>query len=194
VCRDDCESGAIISRKTFYEEVVEMENKVRYIWAAVRVALGWTFLWAFLDKLFGLGFATPPDQAWLAGGSPTSGYLTHATAGPLAGFYQGIAGSPVINWLFMLGLLGLGVSLTLGIGTRIAGYAGALFMLLLWSSHLPPASNPILDQHIIYALTLLGLSASEAGQTLGLGKWWAERVKSFSFVTALRAKDEVRVK
>jgi hypothetical protein len=49
-------------------------------------------------------------------------------------------------------------------------------------------------RYIIYALTLLGLSASEAGQTLGLGKWWAERARSFSFVTALQAKDEVRVK
>ncbi|HLV72357.1 MAG TPA: hypothetical protein VKY91_06180, partial [Vulgatibacteraceae bacterium] len=31
----------------------------RYVWAAARLALGWIFAWAFVDKLFGLGFATP---------------------------------------------------------------------------------------------------------------------------------------
>lgn len=31
-----------------------------------RLALGWVFLGAFLDKTFGLGFATPADAAWLA--------------------------------------------------------------------------------------------------------------------------------
>ncbi|MFC3824299.1 hypothetical protein ACFOSO_37505, partial [Planomonospora venezuelensis] len=30
-----------------------------YAWAAARIALGWVFLWAFADKTFGLGFATP---------------------------------------------------------------------------------------------------------------------------------------
>ncbi|MEV4328407.1 hypothetical protein AB0J37_39725, partial [Microbispora rosea] len=29
---------------------------VRYVWAAARIAVGWVFLWAFLDKLFGWGF------------------------------------------------------------------------------------------------------------------------------------------
>ncbi len=33
----------------------------RYVAAALRISLGWTFLWAFLDKLFALGFATGRD-------------------------------------------------------------------------------------------------------------------------------------
>ena len=28
------------------------------VFGILRVAMGWTFLWAFIDKLFGLGFAT----------------------------------------------------------------------------------------------------------------------------------------
>ncbi|KAB8181764.1 hypothetical protein FH610_027020, partial [Microbispora catharanthi] len=36
----------------------------RYAWAAARIAIGWVFLWAFLDKLFGWGFATPTAKAW----------------------------------------------------------------------------------------------------------------------------------
>ncbi|MFC4062642.1 hypothetical protein ACFOWE_30465, partial [Planomonospora corallina] len=30
-----------------------------YAFGVARIALGWVFLWAFLDKMFGLGFATP---------------------------------------------------------------------------------------------------------------------------------------
>ena len=154
-----------------------MNDKARYIWAVVRMSLGSLFLWAFLDKLFGLGFATSPDKAWLAGASPTAGYLGFSVTGPLSSFYKNLAGNPVADWLFMLGLLGLGLALILGIAMRIASYSGALLMLLLWSSRLPPENNPILDEHIIYALLLFGLSAVRAGHTLGLGKWWAEWVK-----------------
>ena len=32
-----------------------------YVWGALRIVFGWIFLWAFLDKLFGLGFATRPS-------------------------------------------------------------------------------------------------------------------------------------
>ena len=37
----------------------------RYLLAGIRIALGWVFLWAFLDKLFGLGRALPPrTSSW----------------------------------------------------------------------------------------------------------------------------------
>lgn len=152
------------------------EGRIRYIWAALRIALGWLFLWAFVDKLLGLGFATPAEGAWLRGGSPTAGFLTHATAGPLAGLYQAMAGNPLIDFLFMGGLLCLGVALLLGIGVQIAGYAGTLFVLLLWSAHLPPANNPLLDEHLIYAIILIGLAWAKAGQWVGLGRWWSRLV------------------
>jgi thiosulfate dehydrogenase [quinone] large subunit len=155
---------------------VEGDNKVRYVWAALRIALGWMFFWAFVDKVFGLGFATKPEEAWIAGGSPTAGYLAHGTTGLLAGLYQSLAGNPLVDWLFMLGLLGLGLSLLLGICVRIAGYGGVLFVLLLWSSNLPPAQNPIIDQHIIYAIVLVGLATVRAGQWVGLGKLWYNAV------------------
>jgi thiosulfate dehydrogenase [quinone] large subunit len=150
--------------------------KAKYVWAALRIALGWMFFWSFLDKTFGLGFATKPAAAWIAGGSPTAGYLGHATTGPLAGLYQSLAGNPLVDWLYMLGLLAVGVCLLLGIGVRIAGYAGTAMVLLFWSSALPPADNPIVDEHIIFALVLIGLAMVRAGQWVGLGKLWYNAV------------------
>ena len=51
------------------------QKAARYLFAGIRLALGWVFLWAFLDKLFGLGHATPAKRAWINGGSPTKGFL-----------------------------------------------------------------------------------------------------------------------
>ena len=153
-----------------------MKTDTRRFLALPRIGLGWIVLWAFLDKFFGLGFATTPDKAWLAGGSPTAGFLQFGTTGPLAGLYQSMAGNPLVDVLFMFGLLGLGSALLLGIGMKIAGIAGPLLMLLMWSAHLPPENNPIVDQHIIYALVMMVLSAAEAGKTWGLGNWWSEQV------------------
>jgi len=147
-----------------------MKNKERYVWAVLRIGMGWLFLWPFLDKLFGLGFATAPENAWIAGGSPTFGFLKFATSGPLAPVFQGLAGNPVVDWLFMLGLLFIGLALLSGIGVSIAGYAGALLMLLLWLSNLPPENNPFLDEHIVYMIILIGLAMAKSGQWLGLGR------------------------
>lgn len=147
-------------------------TKEQVIWTLLRVSMGWIFLWGFLDKTFGLGFATTPERAWLAGGSPTTGFLANAVQGPLALFFRGLAGSVIVDWLFMLGLLLIGSALLLGIGIRIAAYSGSLLMFLMWLALLLPENNPILDEHIIYILVLIGLSSVPSGEWCGLGDWW----------------------
>jgi thiosulfate dehydrogenase [quinone] large subunit len=145
---------------------------VRYIWAATRLCLGWTFLWPFLDKTFGLGHETPSANAWISGGNPTKGFLS-GSVGPFSGIYHDIAGAGVVNALFMVGLVGIGVALLLGIAMRPACIAGATMLVLMWSASLPPENNLFMDDHIIYALVLIGLAAVGAGRTLGLGARWA---------------------
>ena len=142
--------------------------------ASVRIALSGVFLWAFFDKTFGLGYATARENAWINGGSPTTGFLTFATQGPFAEAFQALAGNALVDVLFMVGLLGIGAALLLGIGLRVAGVAGALMMLLMWAAALPPANNPVLDDHIVYALVLLALPLLHAGDTWGLGRRWAQ--------------------
>jgi thiosulfate dehydrogenase (quinone) large subunit len=144
----------------------------RYTWFAARIGLGWIFLWAFLDKTFGFGFATPAGKGWIDGGSPTNGFLSGAE-GPFAGFYQNLAGTAFANITFMVGLLGIGVALLAGIGMRIAAASGALLMIMMYTVALPPATNPVIDDHLILAVLLVGLAVVGAGNTLGLGRWWA---------------------
>ena len=72
----------------------------------------------------------------------------------------------------MAALLAIGVALMLGIGMRLAAGAGALLVVMMWSAVLPPASNPFMDDHLIYAAVLVLLALLGAGNTLGLGRMW----------------------
>ena len=160
-----------------------MKNKHIFI-GLLRLAMGWMVLWTFFDKLFGLGFATVPEKSWFAGASPTAGFLNFGVSGPFSEFFHGLAGSAIIDWAFMMGLLLIGVSLFLGIGVRIAGYSGAVLMFLMWLALLPTENNPFLDEHIIYLLLFLFLGSGRSGQFLGLGYFWssAKLVNRFKFL------------
>jgi thiosulfate dehydrogenase [quinone] large subunit len=152
--------------------------------AVLRIAFGLTFLWAFFDKLLALGFSTGRaedgtvdrfgEAAWIHGGSPTKGFLAFGADGPFTDLYHSIAGAAWADWLFMIGLLALGLALTFGVGMRIAGVGGALLYLLMWSVVLPPANNPVIDDHILGAITLVALALANAGDTWGLGRWWTK--------------------
>jgi thiosulfate dehydrogenase [quinone] large subunit len=155
--------------------------------ATLRIAFGLTFLWAFFDKLLALGFSTGRSiddagvetvdrfgpAAWIHDGNPTMGFLKFGAKGPFKDFYNSLAGDAWVNWLFMLGLLGIGLALTFGIGMRVAGVAGAVMYLMMWTVALPPENNPVLDDHILGAISVAVLALTLSGDTWGAGKAWA---------------------
>ncbi|MFE2889583.1 hypothetical protein [Streptomyces sp. NPDC059272] len=155
-----------------------------YVFASLRLVTGFVFLWAFLDKTFGFGYATPSGKGWVDGGSPTKGFLSSVAAGPMESTFHDWAGAGWANWLFMLGLLGVGVALVAGVALRLAAVAGSAMMALMWLAEWPPAkhlsdgslsmsSNPFADYHLVYAIVLIALAAAGAGVTWGLGRLWA---------------------
>jgi thiosulfate dehydrogenase [quinone] large subunit len=168
-------------------DVAELSPRERsvagYAWAVGRISIGFVFLWAFLDKAFALGYSTGTDAvtgeidrfgpaAWIHGGSPTTGFLS-GVAGPFKGLFEPLAGAVWADYLFMVGLLAIGVALMLGIGMRVAAASGALLLTFMWMASLPLDNNPFMDDHLIYAVVLIGLAAIHAGDTLGLGRAWA---------------------
>lgn len=172
--------------------VKKVGDSTPFAWAALRISIGAIFLWAFFDKLFGLGFATCRDaktdvvttmcsKAWLEGGSPTYGFLKMAAKGPFAEFYNGLAGNHLIDWLFMMGLLLIGFALVAGIGVKIATMTGSLLLFMMWTAVLPPENNPVLDDHLVYIIALFGVYSANSSQVWGLRKWWVsqEVVKDF---------------
>lgn len=146
--------------------------KIESLWSLLRIALGFIFFWAFLDKLFGLNFATPPEKSWLVGVSPTAGFLEFAVKGTFATIFNSLSGNPLIDWLFMLGLLLIGLAMILGIGQKIAGYSGAILVFLIYLTQLPLKNNPLIDEHIIYILLFLIFAKNEVGHNFSLNKWW----------------------
>lgn len=173
----------MLSDTTTHSTTRTLSREAAYLWAVTRLSLGWSFLWPFLDKTFGLGHETPSANSWINGGNPTEGFLSHSV-GPFSGFYQNIAGEPWVNVLFMFGLLAIAIGLLLGIAMRLVCAGGAVMLVLMWTAVLPPANNPFMDDHIIYALVLIGLALVGAGNTFGFGRWWARTnlVQSFRWL------------
>ncbi|MEU4874515.1 hypothetical protein [Streptomyces sp. NPDC021608] len=155
-----------------------------YAFASARVLMGFVFLWAFLDKTFGFGYATRSGKAWIDGASPTKGFLGSVAAGPMESTFHSWAGAGWADWLFMLGLLGIGLALTAGVALRPTALAGTVMMALMWMAEWPPArhlsdgspsmsTNPFADYHLVYAVLMVVLAVVCAGDALGLGRLWA---------------------
>ena len=158
--------------------------------AVLRIGFGLTFLWAFFDKLLALGYSTGAvtnaagaktgidffsKDAWIHDGNPTLGFLKFGASGPFKGFYNSIAGEAWVNWAFMLGLLFIGLTLTFGIAVRLGAGAGFVMYLMMWTVALWPANNPLIDEHILGAISMAVLGLTLAGDTWGLGKVWGHQ-------------------
>ena len=152
----------------------------------LRIALSFIFLWPFLDKLFGLGYSTAGAKAWISGGSPTKGFLGHVQTGPFQSTFRAIAGATWADWLFMLGLLGIGAALLTGVALRLTAAAGTVLLILMWAAEWPLArfdstgtptssTNPFLDDHLVFAICLIVIATLGTASTWGLGKWWANQ-------------------
>lgn len=139
-----------------------MERNDIYIFF-LRVSLGVLFFYAGITKVI--------DPSWSA-----AGYLKGAKT--FSEFYNFLLQPnllPIINFLNAWGLTLLGVSLLLGIFVRLSSYLGAGLMLLYY---IPILSFPfvgqhsfLVDEHIIYILSLLLLGSLKAGRYWGLENW-----------------------
>jgi thiosulfate dehydrogenase [quinone] large subunit len=126
----------------------------------------------------------PAAKAWIHGGSPTKGFLSSVAVGPFESTFHSWAGAAWADWLFMAGLLGIGLALVLGVALRAAAVSGTVMLLFMWAAEWPLAkvtsagepsmsTNPIVDYHIVYALVLIAVALTYAGNTWGFGKFWA---------------------
>ena len=138
----------------------------------LRIGMGLIFLWTFFDKLLGLGFDTLKENAWINGGSPTAGFLLQGTSGIFMNFYHWLSQFGSIDWLFMAGLLGIGLSYTFGIANKLGTYSGFILLILMWAGNLPPVHNPLIEKQLIYAITFLVIHYYKGENYLGFGKCW----------------------
>ena len=136
--------------------MTDNQTKGEYALAILRIILGWMFLWAFFDKLFGLGFSTPAGSGMIDGGSPSS-FVVYVTGGIFGDLFNNLAGNGFIDILMMLGLLALSISLILGITSKLGTFGAILFCVMMFLLHVPPSDNPIVDYHIVYVIAILAV-------------------------------------
>jgi thiosulfate dehydrogenase [quinone] large subunit len=175
-----------------HEEPVRTRGLQRAV-AALRIIVGWTFLWAFLDKALALGFTTGraedgtidffSNAGWFFGGSPTAGAVGFALKGPFAdniqsvtGYTMGPAGPQVaawLDWVYMGSMLLIGLGLIFGVMTRLAAVGGIIWMAVFYlGTAIWPEHNPVVDDHVLTVAVLVALILANAGRYYGLGKVW----------------------
>jgi thiosulfate dehydrogenase [quinone] large subunit len=168
------------------------------VFGALRLLLGFTFLWAFLDKAFALGFSTGRvlddagntvridffgDAAWIHGASPTAGVIGFALKGPFVDAIHSVTGYQMtgtgptvaawVDWVYMLSMLLIGVGLMTGVMTRLAAAGGIVWLAVFYlATSIWPEHNPFVDEHVIDAVVLAGVILANAGRYWGLGKAW----------------------
>jgi thiosulfate dehydrogenase (quinone) large subunit len=100
-------------------------NVQAFFLVALRVLIGWYFLYEGLTKL------ANPDWSCV-------GYLMDSK-GPFAGMFIAMAGNlklvAVVNWLNMWGLTLIGLGLILGLLTQLSLIFGILLLILYYMSH-----------------------------------------------------------
>jgi len=150
---------------------MEKYEKGQYCLAVFRILVGWLMLWPFFDKLFGLGFKTPAGSGMIDGVSPSS-FVTFVTGGIFKDFYDSLGGNQIIDIILMLGLLVLGVTLILGIASRLSTIGVSAFLLIMYSLHIPPEDNPIIDHRIVLIVGMIAAYFLGGYEKLSLyGRW-----------------------
>ena len=189
--------------------VMDREGRIRIprsgaiVAAILRIGIGLIYLWAFISAGFGVhytnqvvnndaaapqqvqykwDFDVEPDDGWITSGftkSPTEAYVDNNLHGPLAFIPQNLpVGLDDFGWMFALG--GLGLALTFGFCSRIAGWGGFALNIMIWFSTFPPSTNPIFDaEHFMFAFILLLLMWIQASNYWGIGRWWRGKTPAF---------------
>ena len=138
----------------------------------LRFSMAILFLYAAWEKLI------VPD--WSA-----AAYLQHAT-GPLAVWFQQLAGSSVVNHLVMYGELAIGLGFLFGCLIRPAAFFAIILLVLFYvSGWTTNVANGFVSQDFVYALVCALFLFSDSGRCFGLDRFISESkmVQSHPFLS-----------
>ncbi len=142
----------------------------------LRTAVGWHFLYEAYYKIL--------SPAWSPAGSPltpwtSAGYLKGAS-GPLAVVFQRMVNAGWTAWIdrtVKVSLLLIGISLMLGIFTRVGSWGALFFLSLFYFLYVPTMGVPqpnnegtylIVNKTLIEAAAVFVLIAFDSGAIAGL--------------------------
>jgi thiosulfate dehydrogenase [quinone] large subunit len=143
--------------------------------AALRIVMGWVFLYAGLEKLFNFGGTGIAFSAagWLKTqtGGTWPGVAPTAIVNPTHDFWVWIgnnaSAASIVSTLVVLGELGIGLALMLGLGTRAASALGTLLLLLLFVAGFDFGTG-VANEQLVFAIVTAALGYMAAGDVFGL--------------------------
>ena len=144
-----------------------METTTRRFVFTFRMLMAWTFLYAASHQVFNPKFSAAKFLS--------STKTFHDLYAPLTD----PAFDPILTFLVSYGHLAIGLSLLVGLGVRVSSLAGFALVMLYWTAHMEwpyieNQNNFIVDYHIVYATVCLFLFANNAGQILGLDRFFGK--------------------
>lgn len=150
------------------EAIVPNTSTERGLIFLLRIALGWTFLYAASHQVFVADFSI----VGFLNSTKTFHWLFQPLTAP--------AIAPVVSFMVAYGHLLIGLSLISGLMVRVSSAFGIFIMLTYWLAHMdfPYISDHnsfIIDFHIVDALVLGLLIATRAGHVWGLDAWAARQ-------------------
>ncbi len=161
-----------MKRLTLFETLATATNKGAFasVLVLLRFLVGVEFLMAGVAKL---------------GGWSAQGYLEAAT-GPLAGWFQSLAGNALVDQLNLWGPILIGLALLIGLMVRPASFFGGVMMLLYYLAQFDQnTAHGFIDEHVILLIVFLLFLCGGAGHIVGLDgivsrhfrkRKWAARV------------------
>ncbi len=149
----------------------------RILLAALRISIGWVFLWASIHHYGSTGYV-----AGFLSSTKTFNFIY----GPLSQSSL----IPVIAFLVEYGHMLIGLSLISGLLVRASAPFAIFIMLTYWTAHLDfpyvqSINNVLIDEHLIYAMLLVLLIMRRAGHYFGLDAV-VSRLSVFEHNPALR--------
>jgi thiosulfate dehydrogenase (quinone) large subunit len=150
----------------------------------LRTAVGWHFLYEGIYKL--------RLPAWSADGHPlaawtSAGFIKGAASGPLAKLATSAVSHgflAIIDKALMVGITLVGLSLILGLLTRLGCIGGVLLLSLFYFLAIPTTGMPqtgaegnylIVNKTLIEGVAVLLLAAFDTGQIAGLDRLWRRK-------------------
>lgn len=150
-----------------------------YALGAMRIAFGFYFLWAFVDKFVRPGLRDALREG-LAQRRLPDHRLPVRSRGPPGGLLQ----RPGRQHLHRLAVHARPARHRSHAGhrhgARVGALAGALMYLFMYGASLPTVTNPFLDDHLTGAIVMIVIATVPAAwDYLGLGKFWAHIAPSW---------------
>ena len=150
---------------------------------ALRTVIGWHFLYEAYFKIV--------SPAWSPGGGPLTPWSSVAylkgASGPLARVFLRLINSGATPWIdrsVKIALLLIGLSLLLGLFTRIGASGAVLLLSLFYLLYVPTLGVPqpnsegtylIVNKTLIEAIAVIVLLAFDTGRIAGLDLLWRRR-------------------